>query len=98
MVRRYVNIALAPGLTDLHRKFFSEGFHNSNLPHSSPDWGSDTLWVGFGFSGGMCGLHNVCCCCAGISNRDRSGKHEVCWQERGRTCSELPGPQALLKF
>ena len=51
-------------LPNLHRKFLARGFQNSiSLLHNG--LGRDTLWVGFGLSVGMCGLHNVCCCCNG---------------------------------
>lgn len=47
MLLRYINIALAPGLTNLHRKFFSAGIQNP-ISVSHNRLGSDTLWAGLG--------------------------------------------------
>jgi hypothetical protein len=79
--------------TNLHKKFFLvQGFQNSIFLLYT--WlGSDTLWVGLGLSVGMCGLHNVCCCCAGKSNRD------TCLLAYfGRQGSGKPVPKALPNF
>ncbi|MBL7861811.1 MAG: hypothetical protein JNJ65_11670 [Cyclobacteriaceae bacterium] len=41
--------------------FLAQAF-NSQSSLFTPGWGSDTLWVGFGLSVGICGLHNVWRC------------------------------------
>jgi|GEM_PF-3727727 len=45
---RYVNIALAYGLTEiLLESFLALAFNNSILHHPPLDWSSDTYWAGF---------------------------------------------------
>jgi|694.fasta_scaffold27067_4 hypothetical protein len=78
-----------PNLNHVQRAGLSaEGFRRQRQRH---------LLAGFESGRGV-RPDNVCCCCAGKSNRDTclrcrfgrqgSGKHEARWQERGRTCSE----------